>query len=314
VSRQRICAFAAISCLAAGVACEIAYPVHERADAVDAAPSDAAPADASRACDAQSPQFGPPKRVVLEDFTGWAYLPRLSADETTLFFQATRVNYGYDVFFAQRTSGPTAFARPVPLVDVDTTADEGNAALGIGELTLLFTSNREGGLGGFDLFEATRARADAPFKDVHPLVALNTAANDYEPFVAGEEVFFGSDRSGLRKLYRAAIANGSYGQPGAVHELDSPNDESTPVLSGDRLTIYFSSTRSGGVGGYDIWTADRPNLAAPFLPPENLNAQNSDTDDSPGWLSPDGCRLYFSSDRPGGPGPTNLYVTERTPR
>ena len=85
-----------------------------------------------------------------------------------------------------------------------------------------------------------------------------------------------------------------------------------PFVSRDGLSLYFSSDRPGGYGGFDIWVSHRVMVDDPWGEPQNLgpNVNTPSVENSPA-LSPDGRRLYFQSDRPGGFGKLDLYVSER---
>ena len=85
-----------------------------------------------------------------------------------------------------------------------------------------------------------------------------------------------------------------------------------PFISRDGLSLYFASDRAGGFGGFDIWVSQRPSVNDPWGEPQNLgpNINTPSVENSP-TLSPDGRRLYFQSDRPGGFGDLDLYVSER---
>jgi hypothetical protein len=43
--------------------------------------------------------------------------------------------------------------------------------------------------------------------------------------------------------------------PGAP--LNSPDQDLLPFLSRDGRTLFFTSTRAGGLGGFDIWMSTR---------------------------------------------------------
>jgi hypothetical protein len=68
-----------------------------------------------------------------------------------------------------------------------------------------------------------------------------------------------------------------------------------PVLSADGLTLYFASERAahGGHGGLDIWVATRASDKDPFGPGSLVEELATPGADYPGFLSTDGCRLYF---------------------
>ena len=88
--------------------------------------------------------------------------------------------------------------------------------------------------------------------------------------------------------------------------------EVCPSISKAGLSLYFFSNRPGGFGGNDIWVSQRASVDDPWGPPQNLGPTvNTEFDDNAPMLSLDGHRLYFSSNRPGGFGGTDLYVSRR---
>ncbi len=94
--------------------------------------------------------------------------------------------------------------------------------------------------------------------------------------------------------------------------VNSAASEMNAALSPDELSLYFVSTRAGGVGGADIWVSRRASPDAPWGDPVNLgpNVNGPGIDASPA-LSLDGHLLFFSSDRPGGQGSNDIYVARR---
>jgi len=94
--------------------------------------------------------------------------------------------------------------------------------------------------------------------------------------------------------------------------INSVANEQHPAISNDNLSLYFSSDRAGGFGNLDIWVSQRPSVDSPWGMPQNLgpNINSSGRDLAPAF-SPDGHFLYFQSDRPGGCGNLDLYVSHR---
>ncbi len=75
-------------------------------------------------------------------------------------------------------------------------------------------------------------------------------------------------------------------------------------------TLYFSSNRPGGLGQNDIYRARR--VDGKWLPPENLGAPASSAfREFDPFIAPDESYLIFSSNRPGGLGASDLYVSFR---
>jgi Tol biopolymer transport system component len=96
--------------------------------------------------------------------------------------------------------------------------------------------------------------------------------------------------------------------------VNSPASDIAAKVSPDGRSLYFASNRPGGVGGAgnDIWVARRASLESPWETPVNLGPiVNSDRDDGGPSVSPDGRMLFFNSNRLGGRGAADLYVSHR---
>jgi hypothetical protein len=100
--------------------------------------------------------------------------------------------------------------------------------------------------------------------------------------------------------------------PGTSSELNTPFLEGCPILSRNGRQLYIASDRPGGVGGLDIWVAERSSPHAPFGAPVNMgepiNSAYNDFCPSP---QPGG-RFMFVSDRPGGCGAGDIYLTRKS--
>jgi hypothetical protein len=77
--------------------------------------------------------------------------------------------------------------------------------------------------------------------------------------------------------------------------------------------MIISSGRPGGVGGEDLWVSTRGSTLDLWRTPVNLGpVVNSTAFDGAPALSFDGMTLYFFSERAGGFGKRDLYMTTRT--
>ncbi len=94
--------------------------------------------------------------------------------------------------------------------------------------------------------------------------------------------------------------------------VNSVVSDGSPNISADGLTLYFDSMRAGGFGDWDIWVTTRETkdgdwaVATPLSKP--VNTMYADAGPS---ISADGLSLYFASDRPGGYGNFDIYVSRR---
>ncbi|MCP4458468.1 MAG: OmpA family protein [Cytophagales bacterium] len=80
--------------------------------------------------------------------------------------------------------------------------------------------------------------------------------------------------------------------------INSEWDEDTPYLSLDEKSIYFSSNRPGGLGGYDIYVSRLDEVAGRWNEPVNLGFPINSPDNEIHFnMNPDQKSGYFSSDR-----------------
>ena len=100
--------------------------------------------------------------------------------------------------------------------------------------------------------------------------------------------------------------------PRPVAELMSDTKSDNPTLTADLLEIVFTSERVSG--NSDIWTARRSDPSRRFNPPTAIAELNQATFETSSAISADGLTLWFGSDRPGGVGLTDIWVSGRATR
>src|SRR6185437_4578934 len=114
-------------------------------------------------------------------------------------------------------------------------------------------------------------------------------------------------------LEAMSFANSDWSTPVALGaSINTPSADQSPALSPDGLSLYFASDRPGTLGGIDLWVSRRASHHSPWGTPVNLGAGiNSSSIESGPNLSPDGHLLFFQSNRPGGQGSNDIYVSHR---
>ena len=154
---------------------------------------------------------------------------------------------------------------------------------------------------------------------------INTSALEGCPFIAPDNLslFFASDRaggSGLTDIYVSTRANvnAPWGTPVNLGtNVNSSGAEVCPTITVDGLSLFFVSDRAGGCGGNDIYVSHRLNNQSGWEPAVNLGCQfNSPQSDITPTLFTDNngtTYLYISSNRPGGPGMQDIYVSTLQP-
>jgi hypothetical protein len=100
--------------------------------------------------------------------------------------------------------------------------------------------------------------------------------------------------------------------PVLLTELASPSRSDNPTLTADLLEIYFTTDRVSGNG--DVWFASRSSPSAPFGTPAAVTAVNGASFETSSAISADGLTLWFGSDRAGGAGGNDIWVSQRASR
>ena len=190
--------------------------------------------------------------------------------------------------------------------------------------TLIFASNRPGGLGQHDLYMAHRSnqRDDFGWDFAENMgSAVNSSFQDYTPGSFEDEngnfiLYFSSTRPGGpggADVYTSVMQNdGTFGPAVLVPELSSKDDDFFPIPRRDGLELFLSSSRAGTLGGRDLWVSTRASTSAPWSTPVNLGPSINSTANDEGTGMPfSETSLIFNSDRQGGAGGFDLYEIKR---
>lgn len=235
----------------------------------------------------------------------------------------------WDLWVAQRASIEDDWGTPQWLgFNINSGSRETHPALSLDEHRLYFVSNRPGGCGGTDIYVSRRRdrRDDLGWEPAKNLGCMpdyiNSPLADETPAFFEDEtgqviMYFSSTRTGglgSYDIYASVMRDDDTFGPGEmVAELSSSSPENGAAIRRDGLEVIFASSRPGGLGGMDLWMASRDSTADPWSTPTNLSALSSP--------SMDGCRicfsfdgrvLYFTSERAGGYGLRDLYMSMRT--
>lgn len=96
------------------------------------------------------------------------------------------------------------------------------------------------------------------------------------------------------------------------NKINSREWESQPSLSADGRTLYFVSTRQGGLGNRDIWVS-KLGVNKEWSVPQNLGPSvNTEDEEVSPFIHANGQTLYFASKGFPGFGGYDIYVTELT--
>lgn len=222
--------------------------------------------------------------------------------------------------------GQTNYYRVKNLIEINTSLAEYAPAYINGYL--YFTSNRDGGkiynttgTPFTDLYRVQSKGANINSRTLVPLDEKINGPETNEGSIAvadnGTSVIFARGNSGKAtgnnevNLYFTRYRNGEWLTPRPLSINDPDSWDSTPALTPNGTTLYFSSTRPGGYGGSDLYSAQL-NRRGRWVDVQNLGPSiNTPGDEAFPFVSEDGS-LYFSSN--GHPGLGNMDIFQATRR
>lgn len=214
-----------------------------------------------------------------------------------------------------------AIKNPVPFLaknlgsEINTSEDEYLPAITADEETIIFTrqSNKN------EDFYISKKSNNQWNKASYLSNKINTpdyneGAHNISP--DGKYLFFTAcnrpDSFGRCDIYLSKKENGEWSEPFNLGEpINTSAWESQPSISADGKTLYFVSTRNGGLGGYDIWSAELSDDGT-WTEPQNLGPNiNTKYDETSPFIHPDNESLYFSSNGWPGLGNKDLFLSKR---
>ncbi len=203
---------------------------------------------------------------------------------------------------------------------VNSEYDDHSPVFNIEETVMIFTSKRKGSTGNFktsdkqyfeDIYisHKTNGKWDAPQK-----ISENINTMEHEASVAlsadGNELIIYKDDVGDGNLYISRFNGAEWSKPEKLsNNVNSTYDESHASISSDGSTLYFSSNRPGGFGGYDIYISKRLPNGEWSLAQNAGSVINTESDESGPFIHPDGSTLYFSSKGHNSMGGYDLFFT-----
>ncbi len=255
--------------------------------------------------------------------------PTISRSGLSLYFRSDRPGGegGFDIWVSQRDSLEDPWEAPVNLgPTINGPYNEYCTTFSFDGHWMIFVSDRPEGFGSQDLWISHRKDKRDDFgwetpQNLGPII--NSSAQDNGPCLFDDEatgqtlLYFSSGRQGglggLDIYVSAAVSDEKdiFGPPSPVLELNTSRTDYQPVLRRDGLEIIFARGNPGW--GIDLWVSTRETTLDSWSPAVNLGpVVNSVAYDFHPTLSWDGITLIFASERAGGEGEADLYMSTRT--
>jgi len=214
---------------------------------------------------------------------------------------------------------------------VNSTFNEYHPAISNDGRSLYISSDRPGRVGSNDIWVSQRANLDAPWGEpMHLGPNINQPGNQFAPNFSsdGHWLFFsrstsaGSNDPSIWSSYRKHVHDDFAWEPAVklAGDINPPGlDQNAPTFFHDEetgiTTIYFNSVKRQdglplGLGDYDIYASTRRADGA-FGPGVLVPELCSSKRDTRIAIRRDGLETFIASNRPGGLGQIDLWVSTR---
>lgn len=249
------------------------------------------------------------------------YNPVLSSDGNIIYFSSKRkgtgterdnsAQYAEDVYTSVFKAGK--WAKPKKMAGKFNTkfGDVVTSISPDGGTLYMYRSSQKGSADIYMCARTKKGKWLAPQKLESP---VNTSANETNAFITkdGNTLFFVSDRpegyGGLDIYMSEKLSSGEWGTPiNLGPTINTINNEDTPYMLGDGVTLNFCSDGHGSIGGYDIFEATLSDEGT-WSEPENLGYPiNTPNDEYSYFPLPDGNKAYMSAPKAKGSGDLDIW-------
>lgn len=278
------------------------------------ASDDAMGLDCSAAWQATTMTFLAPVDVTPFDTVGRDHDPVLLPDRLTMYFSSSRpgsANGDDDVWRATRPGPDEPWDQLERIVSLSSGLDEG-AFFTRDDLTGWQSTERTGGEGASDLWQATRTTTAEPFAlSQLTLANINDNTPQFDAWVSLDQLRLYYSVDGTLLVSERALPSEPWPAATAVSGADLGNGAYDPTLTADELALVFTADDVDSVR--DIYVATRPSRTAAFGPRLRLPISIDGAYDYDAWLSPDACEVYWASDRGRAVGDLALWVARVVP-
>ena len=194
----------------------------------------------------------------------------LSSDGQLMFIYKTE--NGGDIYTSQLKGN--VWSTPVSIGGINSEYYEPCASVSADGKTIVFVSDRPGGLGGTDLYMSKRLENGLYSKPKNLGPKINTTYNEFSPFIHSDGKSLSFSSEGHTGMGGYDIFSVDYNlETGEVkneprnegYPINSASDEIFFVWSADNRRAYFSSSRDGGFGDKDLYVLELPEAEAKLV-------------------------------------------------
>jgi hypothetical protein len=144
--------------------------------------------------------------------------------------------------------------------DINSDAVETSASISSDDKVLYFSSNREGGYGGMDLYKVVKLPNGKWSKATNLGPTINSEYDEDSPFIHADNKTLYFSSKGHETMGGYDVFSSTFGpdylwtEPVNLgYPINTVSNDLYFVMSSDKQTGYYSSARKGGYGGQDIY-------------------------------------------------------------
>jgi outer membrane protein OmpA-like peptidoglycan-associated protein/tetratricopeptide (TPR) repeat protein len=200
----------------------------------------------------------------------------LSSDGTTMFIFKYKEKDGGDIYTSNLVG--STWTKPEHLnKNINSKSHESSVSLSYDAKRLYFISDREGNLGGGDIYYSDKDIKNEWGPAVNLGPSLNTKYGEEGVFIHpdGKTIYFsskGHKTMGGYDVFKSVFENGIWSEPiNLGYPINGPDDDVFFVISGSGSHGYFASSKQGGFGDKDIY---KITFLGPEKPPILMNEDN----------------------------------------
>lgn len=225
--------------------------------------------------------------------------PTISPDGKMLIFQSDYDNPGhYQCVIKFKT--PLGWTPPIPLLFANTKMNTAGPFITYDQNNLLLTSDQKGGKGDVDLWISKRGKLWGRPENMG--APINSPGYDGFGSISpdGKTLYFtreSRDKKGTDKfcLFMSTRSGGAWTEPVRMPQpVNSEYSDFAPTILADGKTIIFSSNRTGGFGGYDLYKTEMMSGGKWSVPVNLGDTINTKYDERIVSVPASGDTLYYS--------------------
>ena len=220
--------------------------------------------------------------------------PTATADVLELYF-----NRAGDIYKTTRTAVNSGWAGPTLVTELSTGAIETTPEITSDGLVMYFSSNRAGSdANSYDIWMSTRASRNDVWGMPVNVDELSTNGDENASAPTDDNLAIVWNDENPEDIWYSTRASTtvSWNAPAFLTSVNTSGRELGPMLSQNKRTIYFGSSRGSGE---ELYEAKRTTLTDSFgmaMPITELNSASTEGDP---WVSPDERHIFFTSNRSG---------------